>query len=266
MKLDESRSVPGSTGHSGGAHGPPDPAGGVSAGGLSLVPALFSSPSRAFGRLAADPRWIGNGVLVLVLFALAMWVQLPQQLDLTEEITIASLEKFNAPEEAIDEALARLPDPDDIGPGEVLRQLRNAFIPVLFVVLIGGSVFHLLARIGGVAARWKMSVSIVTLAYVVSALGALVKAGVVRASDTMQVTMGPGAFVPGLDFHSIPAITLDLFDVFSLWGLYLMATGARVAFRTTPGGAWGIAGTYWILKSLVVFGFRTFTAWMMGTL
>ncbi len=238
----------------------------VTAGGLSVVPALFGSPSDAFRRLAADPKWIGTAGLLLVIMVLAIWVQLPQQLAMMEENMLASMEKFGLADEAIDEALAGLPDAENLAPGDIAQQLASGIFPVLFAVFLGGTLFHWIAKIAGATPRWKQSVSIFTLVYVVSALGALAKAGVARASDTMEVTLGPGILFPGLDHYSIPALLLDMFDVFSLLALFLLALGARVAFRVTPGASWGIAGTYWLLKSLFIFAFTAGTAWMMGAL
>ncbi len=263
---DQSRHGSGLRGNTGDAPGAAADGGRVGAGGLVVVPDLFGAPARAFARLAGDPKWIGNAALVLLLFAVATLVQLPQQLAMGEDMAIATMEKLNAPEEQIDEALARMPDPEDPEIGAVAQQAATSVLTVGAMMIIGGTLFHLIGRIAGAAAPWKMSMSVYTLVFVISALGAAVKGGVARISDTVEVTLGPGILFPGLDYHSLGAIFLDVFDVFSLWALFLLAMGTRIAFRVSPGASWGIAGTYWILKSSLVFGVRGFTAWMMGAL
>jgi hypothetical protein len=242
---------------------PPDP---VGAGGLSLVPTVLFSPTRAFRALREDPRWLGPALLVAGLILLATWIQLPQQLAMSEEMAVAMLEKMNAPDEAYEEALANIPDPDDPGVGATVRQVAYGLFPAILAILVGGTLFHLITKIAGLGSRFRLSLSLFSLVYVVSALGMVVKSLVVRATDTMEVTLGPGVLLPNLEFHSIPAIALDLFDLFAIWALILLALGTRVALRASSGAGWGVAVSYWVVKSAVVFSTRALSAWMAGAL
>jgi hypothetical protein len=245
--------------------GTPEPSEPVAAGGLGAVPLLFTRPAEAFAGLRPRPKWIGVLGLIVVLVALSTWIQLAQQLEFGAEITIRTMERFGAPEDAIEETLASLPDPDSLTIGDIAGQVAPAVITIVVVFFVGTAVLHLVAKIAGADPGFRLSLTVYALAFVPLALGVLVKSLLVRASDTMEVTLGPGILFPGLDYNSLPAILLDLLDVFSLWNLVLLAVGARVAYRVSSTAGWGISGTLWVLRSLLVFGGRMFGAWAAGS-
>jgi hypothetical protein len=175
------------------------------------------------------------------------------------------MEKFDLPPEQIDEALRRIPDPNRMTTGVALQQVLT---PVLFsapVFFLGALVFHLLARAFGADPRFVASLGVFALAELANAVGALVKGVLVRVSDTIEVTLGPGALVPGVGFDSTLGIFLDLFDVFSIAAAVLLAIGARTVFSVSSKTAGIIAGSFWILRAVVVFLLRLSQTWFTGT-
>jgi hypothetical protein len=192
-------------------------------------------------------------------------VQLPQSLRYQREVTRSTMEKLDLPEAQLEEALRRIPEPGNLSAAEAAKQILlpvGILIPVFF---LGAFVFHLAAKAFGAEPPFKLSLGIYSVAYVASALGALIKGLVARASDTVEVSLSPAALIPG-GFHSALGIFLDLFDVFALLNLALLVTGAQVGYRKSRSLAWGIAGSYWILKSFVIFALRLSQSWFAGTL
>jgi hypothetical protein len=96
---------------------------------------------------------------------------------------------------------------------------------------LGALLFHVLASAFGAEPRFSQTLGLFSLAHLASAAGALAKGALVRASDTIEVTLGPGALVPGVPFESGLGIFLDLFDVFSILNAVLLAIGARVVYH-----------------------------------
>jgi hypothetical protein len=232
---------------------------------LAAVPLLVRSPASAFELLRERPGWIGALLLSLVLLAVAFAVQLPQSLRYQREVTRSTMEKLNLPEAQSEEALRRIPEPGNLSLQEAAQQV---LLPVVFLVpvfFLGAFAFHLLAKAFGAEPPFKLSLGIYSVAYVAPAFGALIKGLVARASDTIEVSLSPAALIPG-GFHSALGIFLDLFDVFALLNLALLASGAEIGFRKSRSLAWSIAGSYWILKSFVVFALRLSQSWFAGTL
>lgn len=232
--------------------------------GLGIFPDLLWAPAAAFGRLAAAPRWVGPFLVVLLLHALGAWTALPTLLELQIDSAESMMDRLNLPDEEREKALADLPDPDDRSAGVVLRNVGSSVLGVAALGLAGAGLVHLLVRVLGHAGTFRMALALFWAAAVASALGALVKYGLMQAAGTMEVTLGPGALFPDLPYHSAPAILLDLLDVFSLWNLALLGIGASVMYRIPRGAAFTVAGIYWLVKAVFTGGSRFFLAWMMG--
>jgi hypothetical protein len=246
----------------------PDPEAppGASAGGLGAIPVLLSSPVAAYERLRANPQWLGLLVFCAVAAGIAAWISLPQALEAETAIMLDAVERFDLPPEQVDQMLADQPDPDDISAWEITQRVGGATLATVVVLLVGLAVFHLITRISGPEPTFRQSGAIFFLAAVASAGGSLLKGVLMRVSDTIDVTLGPGALIPGLDPASLPAAFLNLFDVFSLLNLWLLMTGIVVVLGVARGTAWAISGAYWILKSIVVFSMMLFRIWISGNL
>ena len=238
--------------------------GSVGGKGLAILPDLLASPSRAFRRLAADPQWIGIALFVLLLFGLAAWIRMPVEFAYQIEATEAAFERFDVPPAEREEALANMPDPDEVSFGRAAAHIATGLGFVLVILLAGVLVLQLIARIAGIpAATFRTSSAVLFTASIASGAGVLVMAVLSRASNSIEVSLGPGAFFP---YHSLPGIFLDLFDVSSVITLLLLVIGVREVFGTKSGTSWAIAGTYWLLSSMVVIGFRLVGAWVSGSL
>lgn len=235
-------------------------------GGIEAVPLLFSSPSAAFARLRDRPRWIGLLLLCAVSAAVSAWIALPPTLEEEADVMRGVVERFDLPPEQAEEMMARVTSPEDVGAGELVKRIGGAFVATAAVLLIGMLVFHLIARISGPDPAIGQSAAIYLLAAVASAVGSLVRGTLIRVSGSVDVTLGPGALLPGMDPASVTAAFLNVFDVFSVLNLWLLATGLRVVLGASAGTAWAASGAYWILKSLLVFSMMLFRVWISGNL
>jgi hypothetical protein len=221
--------------------------------GLSLAAELVKSPVAAFRGVREDPEWLGPAALCLLLVLLGTWIPMPVVLRAEAEATRTIHEKLGLGREALAEALERIPDPEAIAFSDVAARLLFAALGFVVTLLVGVAVFHLLGRAFGTTASFRHTTALYLLAYVASAVGTLLKAVLMRAAGTIDVTLGPGALVPGLEVSSVAGRLLDLADVFSLLNLYLLAIGAGIVYRVGKGIAWGLAGSFWFLKAVLVF-------------
>ena len=103
-------------------------------------------------------------------------------------------------------------------------------------------------------------------AHLAAGLGYLVTALLVRAGDSVEVSLGPAALFPGLEWGSIPYLFLDLFNVFALCTLFLLAVGSRWVFGTSRNTGWVIGGVYWGFAAILNLGVGVLGALLSGRL
>lgn len=233
--------------------------------GLAVVPAVLVSPESAFRRLARDPQWIGAFLLVAVLVAIGAWIALPATLEFSAETAEGTMARLGLSEEQRAEALAGMPGPDDRSPGVLFQNVGGSAIAVIVFGFAGAGILHAIARIAGRSPTFRQTLALFAAGYVVTGLGALTKSALIAASGTVEVTLGPGA-VLDLPFHSVPAILLDLFDVFSLWNLAVLTIGGAVLWGASRKSAFAVCGTFWLVKAFFTVAGRLAGAWMMGAI
>jgi hypothetical protein len=234
-------------------------------GGLDAIGLLFSSPSAAFAKLRDRPRWIGLLLACTAAAAVAAWISLPQTLRAEAEILREVVERFDIPPDQAEEMLGSVPDPAEVGPAQLVQRVGGSALGTAVFLLIGLGAFHVVARVCGTQPSFRQSGAIFFLAAMAPAAGTLLGGVLMRLTDTVDVTLGPGVLWPGLDPVSVTASFLNVFDVFSVLNLWLLAKGTGVVLGAPPGTAWTIAGAWWILKSLVVFSMMMFRVWMSGS-
>ncbi|HMB70174.1 MAG TPA: hypothetical protein VKU85_12715 [bacterium] len=237
------------------------PVGGL---GLSVVPLLLSSPSEAFRRLGADPKWIGQLIVMMLLIGVATWIRMPQDIVVQYETTEGMLERMGADDEAIDEALLRIPDPDELTGGDVAKHVLPAMLGVTAFSFLGVLAFWLIARVSGLQPGFHQAAAVYWTAHLAGGVGYLALAGLVRMTDSVEVALSPAALVPGLEWGSPVYAFLNIFDVFSVATLYLLATGARWTFGASSRMGWIVGGIYWTLGSVLGFASQLFGSWAMG--
>ncbi|MBZ0269148.1 YIP1 family protein [bacterium] len=232
--------------------------------GLGYVVGAFSASARAFRDLAAAPRgaWIGPLILCSLLAMASSWIMLPEVLESSYTTSLTMMEKLGVPEAEMDEALERIPlEPDR---GVMIQSVYSRLVLTPLFLLLGAAFVHLVSRMFGSESRFGPTFGMYSVAAVVPAVGSVVQAAVVAASDTVEVTLGPGALLPDVDYFSPLGIFLDLFNVFSIWHLIVLVTGISVVTRVQRGTGWSVGLSYWVVVSLVVAAMKGAVLWSRG--
>jgi hypothetical protein len=240
--------------------------GGLGVGGWQAFPGVVVAPAATYAKLAQRPQWIGSFVLGLIMVAASAWVSLTPTLEVSYDSAESTMQRLGLPDEERERALAEMPAADDRSPRVLGQYVGGAMISLAIAAFLGAAVLHGIARFSGRPATFGTTLALFMPAWTISCLGSLVKAALMAASGTVEVTLGPGALVPDLPYHSLGSILLDLLDVFSIWNLVVLVLGAERLYGATRNGARGISGTYWGIKALFVAGIRLFGAWMLGAL
>ena len=83
-------------------------------------------------------------------------------------------------------------------------------------------------------------------------------------ADTVEVSLGLGGLVPGVEWGTAPHIILEALNPFSLALLWFLAVGVKEVFQRASG--WPIAGTFWGLATLLSVVFQLIGSWFSGNL
>ena len=233
--------------------------------GLGAVAQVLTAPAAAFRAVAADPQWVGPTLVCFALAMIAGWMSLTVSLEFGADMAVAMMDRMGAPEEAIEEALAEMPAPDDRSPKVLAQHLLGQMVSPFFGILLGALVIHAGSKLMGGTAGFRASVTTVAVAMVVGMIGVLAKATLMGATGTVEVSFGPPALL-GLDYHSLAAIFLDLLDPFLIWYLIVLGIGASVVHGISRGAGFGVALVWWVLGLVPVVGMRIFMAWSLGSL
>ncbi len=131
---------------------------------------------------------------------------------------------------------------------------------VIAVFLIGPFIVGLLAWIGGKIAQVRdigtVAMMVATFSFFPRLLGSVVGAGLAamipeNATQTAAaISVSPARFIDVVAHPGLAAV-LGRFDLFVLWGIFLIATGVRVAGKATHKQAWGTAIGVWAIPTLL---------------
>jgi hypothetical protein len=186
--------------------------------------AIFTSPRALFEHLAERPTWlvpllVFAAVIVLGFVILMDPVIVPEQLARMEESGRAS-----------DQAVAMMQ-----GPGKwitlvfgLLFSIGSTFAYAAVMLLVGA--FALGGRF-----NYRQALSLVAHASLVLVPGALLRIPLAFATKSIQVSFGPGAFVPVSQAEGFGGKFLSYFlfgfDAFTLWQTALIGLGVAVIAR-----------------------------------
>ena len=131
---------------------------------------------------------------------------------------------------------------------------------VIAVFLIGPFIVGLLAWIAGKIAKVQeigtVAMMVATFSFFPRLLGSIVGAVLAamipeNATPTAAaISLSPGRFIDVVAHPGLAGL-LARFDLFTLWGIFLIATGVRVAGKGTSKQAWGTAIGVWAIPTLL---------------
>jgi hypothetical protein len=227
---------------------PPETAGGSDPGPIGAISGVLFSPARGFEQLAARPRWVAP-LLLLVGLALALSLVLSPKMNMEKVIRDAMERSGQEVSEAQIQKQAEIAE--SFGWIGTVSQL---FLQPAIYLLIA-AIFLALFRMLGSEIDFRRSFAVTTHAFLPFALTTLLSIPVVmsRAEVSMEDVKGAGfiksslaALAPEEAGSALKAL-LGSVDLFSIWTLFLLATGYRVVARVGKGAAWGVVGTLWAL-------------------
>jgi hypothetical protein len=219
---------------------------------------VFFSPRSTFEDIARKPSWVLPVVLMTVL-GLVVGFVMNKRVDWREVASKRIEASPRASQLTAEQKEQQLAMSEKISPA--IAYGIGLLAPILIAVVVGGVMLGAFNLLGGANANYKVSIAIVSHAYVVSILSSLLfililflkPPGTVDLENPVAANLG--AFLP--DGTSKPLVTLGTaIDLFSFWIICLIGIGFS-AFnprKLKTGGAIGIVFVVWAVYEAVRVG------------
>ena len=230
------------------APSPDSSPGGPDPGPLGTIAGVLFSPVRTFQQLAARPRFV-VALLLLVGLAIVLSLVITPKMDM-EKVIREAAESRDLP---VTEAQVEQQVEIARSFGWVGTVAQVVIQPAIFLII--AAVFLALFRMLGSDIDYRQSLSVTTHGFLPLALSSLLSIPVALSRDEISMEeVRSGGFLPsslavlaGEETGSALRALLGSIDLFSVWTLFLFATGYRIVGRTGKGAAWGVELTLWAL-------------------
>ncbi|MDH4156138.1 MAG: YIP1 family protein [candidate division Zixibacteria bacterium] len=192
-----------------------------------IIVRVFSAPQQAFEDFKPRPRILVLLVITIVIGAIAA-------LGTAKYTALLQYELLSTSPQI---------------PQQLLDQMRQAATEVelgkaiptggVFAVIVGLLVALVAWFVGGFLmggkAKFKTVWAATLLGGLIMELGSLVRLPLIMAKDSMYVSLGLAAFLPGKDFRSILYGLLYYFDIFMVWTIIVTGIGYGIIFGISRG-------------------------------
>jgi hypothetical protein len=214
----------------------------------------FAEPAGTLRSLVARPVWVDTLIVVLIAYAAFSYLVFPfgqkDSLRMLEDNAVRFTEKYGAEQYAA--AANRIQSAN--------RTLATCVLNP--VTLLIGFLFSSLIALGlgktiSTEGHYLQVFSCLVHANLVDkVLGNGLRLGLILArGSTLQISTGLPVFFPRLAATTTAYAALNQVDFFQLWMFGLFGLGLAAAFKVSVRKGLAVAGTVWLLKSLLMIGF-----------
>lgn len=220
---------------------------------------VLTSPRATYAAVAAQPRWLGMLVLIVlaggIAFTALMSTDVGQRAFMNQAMARA------------DASGRTLTDAQIQGVERMAGVFKYAVIPVQFVfvgfgsLLISAIVLAIFSAMLGGDASFRQVFAIVVHSGVILTLGGLFALPLNYAREALSSPTTLAVFLPMLDENSFPARLAGAFDLFRIWWTISLAIGLGVLYRkrTAP-----IATTLLVVYAVIALVYAAATAALAG--
>jgi hypothetical protein len=221
--------------------------GGPDPGPFGTIAGVLFSPLRAFQQLAVRPRWV-VALLLLVGLAIVLSLVITPKMDMEKMIREAAESRDLPVTEAQLEQQVEVAKSF----GWVGTVAQVVIQPAIFLII--AAVFLALFRMLGSDIDFRQSLSVTTHGFLPLGVSTLLSLPVAFVRDEISMEEVRGGLLPSSlavlasdETGKALRALLGSLDLFSIWTLFLLATGYRIVGRTSQGAAWGVVLTLWAL-------------------
>jgi hypothetical protein len=216
---------------------------------------IITAPKDTYERVVANPKWLGMYLLTasVIAFGAALPMTTAAGKQAAVDQQVATVEGFGM--EVSDEQYAAMHKGTAILPYTTAVSVIVGM--VLGYLLVSGILFAIFNAGMGGEARFKQVFTVMVHSSVIGALGAAFAGPLnyYRGSVASPATLG--ALLPMLDEKSFMGKLAGMVDLFTIWGMVVLAIGLAVLYRrkTQP-----IAITFLAIYAVIAVGIAYFTS------
>ncbi len=212
----------------------------------AIMAGVFTAPLKAFEAFNVKPKIIIPLIVILILSGTTAVLMAPYQG--RAQVDMMSKSK-TIPPQYMEEMRNRAENVD------LVQSFFTGMIPILLLSLVAALIAWFLGKVvfagnAGFKATWGVAI----LASLISAVGGLLRIPLVMAKDSILVSYGLAALMPGKDFTSILYSLLYYCDIFMIWAVIAGGIGYAVIFGLTRGKGYLIAAVSDGILILVLLG------------
>lgn len=212
----------------------------------AIVADVFLAPTKAFESFKLKPTiWIPL-ILIILLGALSGGLPYKQGGDGQVEI----LRESTTPESPIVQAMIQKAQ----NPSQLTSYIAAAVAVPVFTLIAALIAWFFGSFVFGQKSGYLRVWGVVLLADLISVLGGVLRSLLIVAKDSVYVSLGPAALLPGKDFTSILYSILYYTDFFAIWSLIVAGFGYAAIFGISRGKGMTISIVLWALGMLFLVG------------
>lgn len=207
---------------------------------------VFASPVKAFANYASRPRIIIPVIAIFVLTGIFSAATSPQsaqsQVDMMKKST-------SLPPQIVEQMQRDAQNKNPLVDG-VVGAVAVTIITIISSLLAWflGSFFF------GGDSKFKAVWGVSLLAGLIPQIGNLLKLPLIYAKDTLYVSYGLAAFMPGKDFTSLLFAILFFFDAFVIWSIIVEGIGFSAVFGFSRGKGTAVAIITTVVMTAIYLG------------
>jgi len=209
-----------------------------------IIGDVFFSPVQGLEDFKKKPTWVIPLILCLILMAIASG--LPYKQNAQAQVDLLSTSSTLPPQvlESIKTA-AQNPSPVSNIIGGVVAFGVISLIGALLAWMFGSFIF-------AQKVKYSHVLGVGLLTGLISVVGRLLSSILIIAKDSILVSLGPAALMPGKDFTSFVYSFLYFTDIFTIWGVIITGLGYAAIFGLSRGKGMTISIVVWLIGALAM--------------
>ncbi|MCX6834754.1 MAG: YIP1 family protein [candidate division Zixibacteria bacterium] len=212
----------------------------------AIIADVFLAPTQAFESFKLKPTNLVPLILVILLGAIAGG--LPYKQNAQSQIDLLS-SSTSLPPQALEQIRQNAQNPSPI------TSTAGGAIVLPIITLIGALIAWFIGSfILGKKAVYLHVWGVILLADLISLVGGVLRSLLIVAKDSIYVSLGPAALLPGKDFTSILYSILYYTDIFAIWSLIVAGFGYAAIFGVSRSKGMTISVVLWAIGILFVVG------------
>ncbi len=217
----------------------------------AIIGDIFFAPVKALDDFKQKPTWVVPLILCMILMAVAGGLPYKQNAQAQAELLSTS----TLPPAIMEQMRASAQNPSPVGAliaGPIVYVIIS-LIGALLAWMFGSFLF-------GKKALYSHVWAVGLLTGLIPMIGGVIRSVLIVAKDSIYVSVGLAALMPGKDFTSFMYSLLYYADLFAIWGVIVGGLGYAAIFGLSRGKGITISLVIWLLAMLVMIGFQQIRA------